>query len=111
MKYSDLLAQYAVRKDVDVDRRKKKEEQKVLSRSEYIEALNDFCKPEDLVGVTATMGCVVFNRYLKEHGKPLTGRNTFSRMVKETFGMKSRLVNTGHGDYANVFVIDDARQR
>lgn len=112
--YSELLRECAVRTNAFVDKRKKADaikKQKKLSREEYIDALNGFCKPEDLVGVTATTGCAIFNQYLKENGKPLTGRNEFSRMVKETFCMKSKLVQTDHGHHAVVFVFDDDGDR
>lgn len=111
--YKEMLRDCAVRTNAFVDKRKSANsyEKRKLSLAEYVDALKDFCEPEDLVGVTATTGCAIFNQYLKENGKPLTGRNTFSRMVKETFGMKSKFVQTDHGHHAVVFVFDDAAQR
>lgn len=105
--YSEVLKQYVVRQDAQVNKRRKSDKPKALSRNEFVSALEDFCTPGDLVGITPTNGCIVFNQYLKEHGKPMTGRSTFSRMVKETFGMRLKHIRTGYGTYAYVFVFDE----
>lgn len=105
--YSEILKQYVIRTDTNVDRRKKSEEEKkkkALAREEYIAALKDFCTADDLIGVNPTTGCCIFNRYLSEYGKPETGRNTFSRMAKETFGLETKLLRTDNGFYATVFI-------
>lgn len=104
MKYSDILKQYAVWSDTTVDA---KMMDSVL-KEEYIKSLIDFCKPEDLIGVSPSSGCFVFNQYLDEHGKKRTGKNTFIRMVKETFDLDIKVVQTDYaGRYASVFVFSD----
>ncbi len=97
--YSEILREYAVRTNA-----------RVVSNEEYIDALKKFCKPEDLIGITPTTGCAVFNRYLAEDNDkslPPIGRNTFSKLVKETFGMQTKVLRTDGGNYANMFIMDE----
>lgn len=105
--YSQQLRNMKVRTDAQVCRKRKADTERAMSKKEFIDALNNFCVADDLVGITPTSGCMLFNQYLKEIGKPMTGRSTFSRMVKETFNMRLKHVRTSYGTYAYVFVIDE----
>lgn len=97
--YGEILKEYAVRTNA-----------RVVSNEEYADALKKFCKAENLVGITPSTGCVIFNRYLTEDSEeklPPIGRNTFSKLVKQTFGMQTKVLRTDRGNYANMFIMGD----
>lgn len=82
-----------------------------MNATDWSRILREFCDPEDLMLVKLKDAADIFNRYLKENGYPEIGKNTFSRTVKETYGMTVKHVRDGNQKLAWVFYMPDANRR